>query len=329
MHMHTHSRASTWIRWHTQKHIHSCTLPHTFISTYTQHQSHFSISPLTPSCNSDDLRQRLDSKSPLGEYIASLYDAASYKVANEGTKHINIRHWQYWQLLLPCPYISTCTSNLKATSLLYFLNLHTFTPFSPQVQSRSSWTTPCHRMQQAAAPHSPPLHPPSSQPSLSTHLWWVRTSCPHMQHHLLISRIYSDFRIPASSFYFTDMISFSYTNISSLSHHSRYSYYNLQAFRQSASMLDTWLNDCSDRCAAANSNLNSLLARKGKKQTGAATQGMIAVQTEVCTLKFVYWILQFDTIKDLHNASWHVRILDPRFPAVTVYITPSLYWVWE
>lgn len=32
----------------------------------------------------DDLRQRLDSKSPLGEYAACLYDAASHKMANEG-----------------------------------------------------------------------------------------------------------------------------------------------------------------------------------------------------------------------------------------------------
>jgi hypothetical protein len=192
--------------------------------------------------------------------------------------------------------LQLCTSNLRATSLLYLLNLHTFTPFSPQVQSRSSWTTPCHRTQQAAALHSQPLHQPSSQPSLSMHHWWVRTPCSHMHHHPLISRIYSDFRTTTSSSNFTDMISFPYNNISSLSHHSRYCYYNLQAFRHSASMLDTWLNDCSDRCAAATSNLNSLLARKGKKQSGAATQGMIAVQTEVCTLQFVYWILQFDAM---------------------------------
>ena len=164
------------------------------------------------------------------------------------------------------------------------------------MQSRSSWTTPCHRMQQAAALLSQPSHPPSSQPSLSTHHWWVRTPCSHMQHHPLISRINSSFRITTPSPYFTDMISFSYNNIPSLSHHSRYCCYNLQAFRQSASMLDTWLNDCSDRCAAAYSSLNSLLARKGKKQSGAATQGMIAVQTEVCTLQFVHWILQFDAI---------------------------------
>ena len=61
-------------------------------------------------------------------------------------------------------------------------------------------------------------------------------------------------------------------------------------------MLDTWLNDCSDRCAAATSSLNSLLARKGKKQSGAATQGMIAVQTEVCTLHFGYLIFEFNAV---------------------------------
>jgi hypothetical protein len=33
----------------------------------------------------DDLRQRLDSKSALGEYVACLYDAASHKVANKGS----------------------------------------------------------------------------------------------------------------------------------------------------------------------------------------------------------------------------------------------------
>jgi hypothetical protein len=32
----------------------------------------------------EDLKQRMDSKSPAGEYVAVLYDLASYSVANEG-----------------------------------------------------------------------------------------------------------------------------------------------------------------------------------------------------------------------------------------------------
>lgn len=49
---------------------------------------HRSLSPedsvTEASAHREDLRQRLDSKSPLGEYAACLYDAASFKVANSG-----------------------------------------------------------------------------------------------------------------------------------------------------------------------------------------------------------------------------------------------------
>lgn len=35
----------------------------------------------------DDLKQRLDSKSALGEYVGNLYDSASYMTANQSVVH--------------------------------------------------------------------------------------------------------------------------------------------------------------------------------------------------------------------------------------------------
>jgi hypothetical protein len=86
----------------------------------------------------DDLRQRLDSKSPLGEYVACLYDAAGHKVANKGVV-IDILNY------MVSPSSADCGPELQAvtSTLLAALAKHVPHAFKDAARLLEAWLSKC------------------------------------------------------------------------------------------------------------------------------------------------------------------------------------------